>query len=211
MGWLDGALRVMPSWEIHLPGHMIPNAFFPGILLPGITFNLIYAWPILEAKWKKDFSEHHILDRPRDQPMRTAIGSSVFAFYFVLFGASATDVLANYLSLSLNFVLWAFRILCIVVPIIVFPVAYKICLELQGTPGGGKRKRHHIVSRRPDGGYVVDESPDYVGYMEPELPPVDVDEVDLVSAMNYVPIDPSPTLRETATDGIYRVPRDYRK
>ena len=36
MGWLDGALRVMPSWELHLPGHMIPNVFFPGILvLPG--------------------------------------------------------------------------------------------------------------------------------------------------------------------------------
>src|SRR5665213_958051 len=29
MGWLDGALRVMPSWELHLPGHMIPNVFFP--------------------------------------------------------------------------------------------------------------------------------------------------------------------------------------
>jgi ubiquinol-cytochrome c reductase cytochrome b subunit len=41
MGWLDGALRIMPSWEIVGFGHMIPNVFFPAILLPGITFGVL--------------------------------------------------------------------------------------------------------------------------------------------------------------------------
>ena len=50
MGWLDGALRVMPSWEIVFGGHMIPNAFFPAILLPGITFGVLQMWPFIEAK-----------------------------------------------------------------------------------------------------------------------------------------------------------------
>ena len=105
MGWLDGALRVMPSWEIHFPGHMIPNAFFPAVLLPGITFNLIYAWPILEAKLTGDTRGAPSARPAADRPIRTAFGAAVFAFYFVLFGASATDVLANYLSISLNYVL----------------------------------------------------------------------------------------------------------
>ena len=75
MGWLDGALRVMPSWEIHLPGHMIPNAFFPAILLPGITFNAdLRCGRCIEAKLTGDDAEHHLLDRPRDRPLRTALG-----------------------------------------------------------------------------------------------------------------------------------------
>jgi ubiquinol-cytochrome c reductase cytochrome b subunit len=200
MGWLDGALRVMPSWEIHFPGHMIPNAFFPAILMPGITFTLLMMWPFLEAKVTGDRAEHHLLDRPRDRPIRTAIGAATFSFYFVLFGASATDVLANYLSLSLNFVLWAFRVLCIAVPIIVFPIAYKICKELQVAPDGGKRKRHNVVVRRPDGGYEAIPTEIYPGYVEPEYEPVDVDDVIL----------PVPTAADVAPAGVYEVPRQYR-
>jgi ubiquinol-cytochrome c reductase cytochrome b subunit len=164
MGWLDGALRVMPSWEIHFPGHMIPNVFFPAVLLPGVTFNLLYAWPILEAKITGDTREHHLLDRPRDRPIRTAIGSATLAFYFVLFGASATDVLAHYLSISLNTVLLDFRILCFVIPAIVFPVAYKICKEMQADPTGGKRKVHNTIIRSEHGGYEAIPNAEYVGY-----------------------------------------------
>ena len=134
MGWLDGALRIMPSWEIVGFGHMIPNVFFPAILLPGITFGVLQTWPFIEAKTTHDHAEHQILDRPRDRPKRTAFGAAVFSFYFVLFGASATDVLANYLSISLNVVLTSFRFLAVVVPLIVFPVTYRICKEMQGVP-----------------------------------------------------------------------------
>src|SRR3984957_6897169 len=201
MGWLDGALRVMPSWEIHFPGHMIPNVFFPAVLLPGITFNLIYAWPMIEAKFTGDTAEHHLLDRPRDRPLRTAVGAATFAFYFVLFGASATDVLANYLSLSLNFVLLSFRVLCIAVPIIVFPVTYKICKEMQAAPSVGQRKRPNTVVRSADGGYAAIPTVEYPGYVRPELAPVDVEQVDVASAMS----DPNPP-----ADGITAIPRTYR-
>ena len=201
MGWLDGALRVMPSWELHLPGHMIPNVFFPAVALPGVTFTVLMLWPMLEAKFTGDQAEHHLLDRPRDRPLRTATGVTVFAFYFVLFGASATDVLANYLSLSLNFVLWAFRILCIVVPIITFPISYKICKEIQGAPSVGERKRHHTIVRSADGGYAALHSGIYPGYESEELPPVDVDHVDLVGAS----AEPAPS-----EPGVQQVTRRYR-
>ena len=35
IGWLEGALRLMPPWELRLGGFEIPNPFFPGVLLPG--------------------------------------------------------------------------------------------------------------------------------------------------------------------------------
>ncbi len=204
MGWLDGALRVMPSWEINLPGHMVPTIFFPAVLLPGITFGLIYAWPLIEARLTGDHAEHHLLDRPRDKPLRTAIGVATFAFYFVLFGASATDVLANYLTVSLNVVLWAFRIACIAVPIIAFPVTYKICKEIQAAPGAGSRKRHNIVVRSAEGGYDVVPSDEYPGYIErePDLEPVPVEDVDVVGAME--------SGHEETPEGVYRIPRVYR-
>ncbi|HEX2272966.1 MAG TPA: cytochrome b, partial [Acidimicrobiales bacterium] len=38
VGWLDGALRIMPAWEIRAFGFTVANPFFPGALLPGLTF-----------------------------------------------------------------------------------------------------------------------------------------------------------------------------
>ena len=50
MGWLEGALRLMPAAGRSASfGYEIPNPFFPAVLLPGVTFRLLYAWPFLEA------------------------------------------------------------------------------------------------------------------------------------------------------------------
>ncbi len=223
MGWLDGALRIMPSWEIVGFGHMIPNAFFPAILLPGITFGVLQLWPFIEARITKDYADHQILDRPRDRPKRTAFGAAVFSFYFVLFGASATDVLANYLSISLNFVLTAFRFLAIIVPIIVFPVTYRICKELQAVPTSGKRKRANVVIRSSDGGYSTLPSEERPGDAVPEIAPLPLDEgIEFVPAMATAPVggnggseDPQSAASAPAGDGqprggIFRIPRQYR-
>ena len=74
MGWLDGALRIMPPWEIRAFGFEIPNPFFPGVLLPRVVFALLYLAPFIEAQVTKDRAEHHVLDRPRDRPVRTGLG-----------------------------------------------------------------------------------------------------------------------------------------
>jgi ubiquinol-cytochrome c reductase cytochrome b subunit len=110
-------------------------------------------WPAIERRFTGDHALHNLLDRPRDRPKRTAFGAAFFAMLFTVFGASSTDVLANYFHLSLNLVLWSFRILFFVVPIVVGFVTYRICLELQGVQGGGKRKRAVIVRRSDEGEY----------------------------------------------------------
>jgi ubiquinol-cytochrome c reductase cytochrome b subunit len=133
MGWLDGALRVMPPWELRAFGYQIPNPFWGAVLLPGITFALLYAWPWIEARVTKDHREHHVLDRPRDRPVRTALGVATLSFYTILGVAASNDVLATAFNLSLNAVLIAFRAMLIVVPPIAAYVSYRVCKELQAT------------------------------------------------------------------------------
>jgi ubiquinol-cytochrome c reductase cytochrome b subunit len=181
MGWLDGALRIMPSWEFTAFGHTIPlEITLPAVIFPGLTAMFFYAWPFLEARFTQDYAMHHLLDRPRDKPIRTGFGAATLAFYFVLFGASSTDVLANFLHLSLNLVLWSFRFLVIVVPIIVGLVTWEVCREISDLPGVGRRKRHMIVNRSPEGEYILVESEVRPGdeheEPEPEPIPVHIDE-----------------------------------
>jgi ubiquinol-cytochrome c reductase cytochrome b subunit len=216
MGWLDGALRIMPSWEIVGFGHMIPNAFFPGVLLPGLTFGLFYAWPLIEARLTRDKAEHHVLDKPRDRPMRTAVGAAALAFYFTLFAASSTDVLANYLDLSLNYVIWAFRILVIVVPLVVGPLAYKICNELRAVPGAGKRKRANVVLRSAGGGYAtvpvqVRPGDEVVAHEPVNLDHVPLSELTPVGAGGAgAGAEDGQDAGGEASDGVFRIPRQYR-
>ena len=156
MGFLDGALRIMPSWEWTGWGHTLPwEVFFPAVIFPGLIFNICFGWPILERHFTKDNAMHNLLDRPRDRPKRTAAGAAMFALVFTLFAASSTDVLANFFNISLNEVLWFFRIAVIVAPIIVGFVTWRICIELQGIHGGGKRKRALVLSRSASGEYTT--------------------------------------------------------
>ena len=130
MGWLDGALRLWPGWEIRAFGFELPTPFYPSVLLPGVTFTLLALWPFLEARFTKDHSEHHLLDRPRDRPLRTAFGMSTLAFYTVLFFGGASDVLAVTFQTSVNGLFAAFRILLLVAPPVAGLVTYRLCREL---------------------------------------------------------------------------------
>ena len=86
------------------------------MLLAGLTFALLYAWPFLEARVTGDHAEHHLLDRPRQRPVRTALGAATITFYVVLFLGGAADVLAATFGLSVNAILWTFRFLVLLLP-----------------------------------------------------------------------------------------------
>jgi len=131
VAWLDGALRVFPPWELRVGGYQVPAPFFPAVLLAGITFVLLYLWPFLEARFTSDHVEHHLLDRPRNRPVRTSMGAATLAFYAVLTLSGSTDVVATTFGLSVNAVLVACRIACVVVPPLVALATYRLCRELQ--------------------------------------------------------------------------------
>jgi ubiquinol-cytochrome c reductase cytochrome b subunit len=176
MGWLDGALRIMPSWEFTGFGHTIPFVvLLPAVVFPGLIFTFCYAWPAIERRFTGDNEIHHLLDRPRDRPKRTAAGAAVLALLFTLLGASATDVLANFFQVPLNEVLWTFRIVVIVVPIVVGIFTWRICIEMQG--GGaqiGKRKRAVLMTRSATGEYTTTETAAQPDDEHDELEPIPV-------------------------------------
>jgi ubiquinol-cytochrome c reductase cytochrome b subunit len=165
MGWLDGALRIMPPWELSAYGFVIPNPFFPGVLLAGLTFGLLYAWPFLEARLTGDRAEHHLCERPRTRPLRTALGVATLSFYAVCLLGGAADVIATTLGLSVNAVLESFRVAVFLVPLACGWMTYRLCVELSARdglavtvqrrvrPGGGSgprsRRARSRRSRRP--------------------------------------------------------------
>ncbi|MCL4313391.1 MAG: cytochrome bc complex cytochrome b subunit [Actinobacteria bacterium] len=184
MGWLDGALRIMPSWEFAGFGHTIPfEVFLPGVVLPLVTTLFFFAWPFIEERFTGDHAPHHLLDRPRDRPLRTSFGAAVLAFYVVLFGASSTDVIANFFHITLNTVLWSFRFLVVIVPIVVGVITNRICHELAGTaqPREARpRRMPNVIVRSDEGGYetypVSPYPEDEAIELEPEPVPVNVDQ-----------------------------------
>ena len=165
MGWLDGALRIFPPWELRFAGFELPNPFFPGVLMPTLLFAGVYAWPFLEARVTGDHAVHHLLDRPRDAPGRSAVGAAVVAFYAVLFTAGSNDVLAGAFGIAPESLTTLFRVLVIVGPVVAFFVTRRLCRELSGrsTPGeaagetrgrpaAGVAPRRSATSRRRRGG-----------------------------------------------------------
>ena len=180
MGMLDGALRIMPSWEFAGWGHTVPlEVFLPAVVFPTLLIGFWLLYPSLERRITGDYEMHNLLDRPRDRPKRTAAGVAMFSFMFTLFAASSTDVLANFFHVSLNATLWFFRIAIFVVPIVAALVTYQICLEMQGVHGIGKRKRAVIVTRSAQGEYsTVPSAPrpdDERVEIDPEPVPVRID------------------------------------
>ncbi len=153
IGWLEGALRLMPPWEIRVAGFEIPNPFFPGVLLPGITFTVMFLWPWIEERISKDHADHHLLDRPRDRPRRTALGVAVLTFYGVLFLAGGNDVIAAHFGLSVNSVTYAFRALLVGLPVIAALVTLRLCKELAARDPAEEGSLAQ-VERTSDGAYV---------------------------------------------------------
>jgi ubiquinol-cytochrome c reductase cytochrome b subunit len=175
MGWLDGALRIMPSWEWVGWGHTIPlEVFLPAVIFPGLIFNILIVWPFIETAWTKDTRYHNLLDRPRDRPKRTAAGVAMLTLLFAVFFASSTDVMANFFQLPLMDVLWFFRFFVPLAPIVAYYITFKICHEMIAAEGIGKRKRALVVSRSAEGAYSTVESEPRPGDSHEELEAIPV-------------------------------------
>ncbi|WP_322612508.1 cytochrome bc1 complex cytochrome b subunit [Dermacoccus abyssi] len=133
MGFADGALRLLPGFlEFVALGHTWSMNIFPGsIALLPIFFGMIAIYPWIENWVTGDKREHHVLDRPRNAPTRTAIGMAFAVFYAVLMFAAGNDIMAIKLHMSINDITYLFRVLIFVGPIIAFWVTKRICLSLQ--------------------------------------------------------------------------------
>jgi ubiquinol-cytochrome c reductase cytochrome b subunit len=155
MMWTEGLARIWPAWEFYPFGHTIPAAFGVAIIM-GLVFTLLIAYPFIEQKVTGDRAHHNLLQRPRDVPVRTAIGAMAIAFYMVLTLAAMNDVIAWKFHISLNATTWIGRIGMVVLPAIVYYITYRWCVGLQRSD---RAVLEHgietgIIKRLPHGAYI---------------------------------------------------------
>ena len=131
MGFLDGAARIMPNIETTWPGTLSWNIIVPAMLLPPLLLASLIAYPFIEAWVTGDKREHHLLDRPRNAPTRTALGVALITFYCLLLLGGGNDVIAANFDLSINSIIWFLRFAVFIGPVIAFIVTRRLCLGLQ--------------------------------------------------------------------------------
>ncbi len=191
MGMPEGLIRAMPGWEINLWGYtLVLGVFIPLLLFPLVLCS-IAVWPFIESWVTGDKREHHLLDRPRNVPTRTAFGVAWIAEYIVLLIGGGNDMFAQYFHLSINSITWFVRIGFFVVPVLAFIVTKRICLGLQ------RRDRDKVLHGRETG--IIKRLPhgEFVEIHEP----LSQDKLHtLTSYTQYQPIEVGPTVDENGVE-----------
>ncbi|MEU8756350.1 ubiquinol-cytochrome c reductase cytochrome b subunit [Streptomyces chartreusis] len=183
MGFSEGLIRTMPGWEIDMAGHtlnlgvLIPLIVFPTILLA------IGLYPFFEGWITGDKREHHLLDRPRNRPVRTGLGVAWLSVYFLLLTGGGNDLFATRFHLSINTVTWFIRIALFVVPLAAFLITKRICLALQS------RDREKVLHGKETGTIRRLPHGEYVEVHQPLSP---AERHTLTAHEQYQPLDPGP-------------------
>ncbi len=162
MGIAEGLLRIMPNWETTAFGHTISwNVMIPGQIAPFLLFGMVIGWPFLEAWVTGDKREHHLLQRPRNAPTRTAFLAAMVTVYGLLWAAGGNDIIAVKLHMNLNSITYFMRAAIFVVPPIVFYVTRRWCIGLQRADSDRLLHGYEtgIIMRSPDGEYTERHAP----------------------------------------------------
>ncbi|TDT29268.1 menaquinol-cytochrome c reductase cytochrome b subunit precursor [Streptomyces sp. BK208] len=193
MGFAEGLIRVMPGWEVNLWGHtLVLGVFIPLMVFP-LVLLVIAVYPFVEAWVTGDRGEHHVADRPRNAPTRTAFGVAWLTCYLILLLAGGNDLWATHLHLSVNAITWCVRVGFFVAPVLAFLVTKRICLGLQ------RRDREKVLHGRETG--IIKRLPhgEFVEVHEPLSP---ARRYTLTAHEQYAPLEaPGHGEGRTARDG----------
>ena len=150
MLFLEGSLRLMPGQtEYVIGGYTLSlNVLIPAVVIPGLLFTFLFVYPFVEAKVTGDHREHHLLDRPRNVPVRTGLGVAFLTAFIILALAGSNDLIATHFSLSINTITWVFRFLFFAGPVFAFWITKRICIGLQ-------RKDRELVLHGHETGRIV--------------------------------------------------------
>ncbi len=168
MGFLEGSLRMMPAWQWVVFGHTFAfNVFIPALVPLGIVMTGAALWPFLEQWITGDRREHHVNDRPRNAPTRTALGIAMISFYGVLWAEGANDILAQHFDVPLYTITEISQVAVFAVPILAYIITKRVCLGLQ-------RKDLHLLEHGVEIG-IIRQLPN--GAFFEETRPLDEDEL----------------------------------
>ena len=155
MMWTDGLIRIWPAWEFYIGNYTIPQPVWIAVLM-GVVLGLLVIYPFLEKKFTGDDAHHNLLQRPRDAPVRTAVGAMAISFYILLTYACMNDIIALKFHISLNATTWIARIGMVILPPLVYFITYRWAVGLQRSD---RAVLEHgietgILKRLPHGAYV---------------------------------------------------------
>jgi ubiquinol-cytochrome c reductase cytochrome b subunit len=160
VGWVEGALRLSPAAaEFTVFGHLVPSVFLPAVVIPGLTFLALYAWPLLDRLVTGDREPHHVTGRPRDCPIRTAIGAAALTFYGLLLLAGGDDIVAKRLDIPIFTVVAVLRVAVLTMPFVVGAVVFVLARALRDSDAPGVlhlRWRDITAAMRGGGGPDAD-------------------------------------------------------
>jgi ubiquinol-cytochrome c reductase cytochrome b subunit len=132
LGWLIGAMRLVPSFDLTI-GHytLVPNPFWGGAVFPLLVFAVLAIWPWAERRVTGDRGFHNVLDRPRDHPGRTAFGAAFWTWVLLVFFSGSADRATVTFDLGYEEQIWVYRAIVWLVPPLVFLLTRRLCRELQ--------------------------------------------------------------------------------
>ena len=162
MGVAEGLLRAMPGWETEIFGYTISwNIFLPGVVAPGIIFTAVLLYPFIEAWITGDKREHHLLQRPRNAPTRTAFLVAMMTLYGVLWAEGGNDILALIFDLNMNYITYWSRIAVFLFPVIAFWITRRWCISLQRADQSTLLHGYEtgVIMRSPEGAYAEKHAP----------------------------------------------------
>jgi ubiquinol-cytochrome c reductase cytochrome b subunit len=132
LGWLIGGLRLVPGFDVTIAGAtVVPNPFWGGVLFPLVVLAVLVLWPWLERGLTGDRRTHNALDRPREAPLRTALGLGFLTWVFLVFFAGSSDRLFVFLGLSYETQIAFWRVASWIIPVLVAVGAFRTCRALQ--------------------------------------------------------------------------------
>jgi ubiquinol-cytochrome c reductase cytochrome b subunit len=140
-------LRIWPAWEVYLGNYTIPAVFFPGAVGMPVLFVLLLGYPWFERKLSGDTAHHNLLQRPRDNPVRTSLGFMALGFFLVIEASGFNDIIAYIFNISLNATTLAGRIGVLLVPPVAYYISYRICIGLQ-------RADHEVLEHGVETGII---------------------------------------------------------
>ncbi|MPY57862.1 cytochrome bc1 complex cytochrome b subunit [Streptomyces spongiae] len=163
VGFLEGALRLVPPWETNVAGHTIMwNVLLPALVLPGLLFMVLYLYPFAEQRLTGEWrQEQHVCDRPRERPVRTGLGVAGVTFYGVLLFAGGNDIVAQTFRVSVNTLTVVLRIALVVGPVLAFLITRRLCHALLDSERERLDKGDETgeVRQTVEGGYVSGHRP----------------------------------------------------
>ncbi|MFD5893649.1 MULTISPECIES: cytochrome bc complex cytochrome b subunit [unclassified Streptomyces] len=191
LGFSEGLIRVMPGWEINFWGHtLVLGVFIPLMIFPLVLVALA-VYPFIESWITGDKREHHILDRPRNAPTRTAFGVAWLTLYVILLIGGGNDIWATHFHLSINTITWFIRIAFFVGPVIAFVITKRFCLGLQ------RRDAEKVLHGRESG--IIKRLP-HGEFVEVHQPLNQSDLHTLTAHEQYKPAEIGPTVDENGVE-----------